>query len=62
MSSDLLDVFLKKPFSSKSLILGHMNEFVCHQSGAICAVESSNDVVCSCQAPGIGGEQTNSLR
>jgi len=43
-------------------ILRHMNEFVCHQSGAICAVESSNDAVCRCQAPGISGEQANSLR
>src|SRR5260370_2570796 len=45
MSSDSLDVFLKKPFSSKSLILRHMNEFVCHQSGAICAVQANNDAV-----------------
>ena len=29
---DLLNVFLKKSFSSQSLVLGYVNEFVCKQS------------------------------
>ena len=29
---DLLNVFLQECFSSQSLVLGHMNEFVCNQS------------------------------
>ena len=32
MCSNLSNVFLKKPFSSESLVLGNMNEFVCQQS------------------------------
>ena len=28
---DLLDVFLKKSFSSQSLVLGYVNGFVCQQ-------------------------------
>jgi len=28
---DLLNVFLKKSFSSQPLVLGYVNEFVCQQ-------------------------------
>jgi hypothetical protein len=28
---DLFDIFLKKSFSSQSLILGHVNKFMCQQ-------------------------------
>jgi len=42
---DLLNVFLKKSFSSQSLVLGYVNEFVCQQSWIIRAVSANNDAV-----------------
>jgi hypothetical protein len=32
VGGDLLNVFLQKSFSSQSLVLGNVNEFVCQQS------------------------------
>ena len=36
--SDLLNVFVKKSFSSQPLVLGYVNEFVCQQPQIIRAV------------------------
>ena len=45
MCDDLLNVFLQKPFSAQSLVLGYVNEFVCQQLWIIRAVSASNDAV-----------------
>jgi hypothetical protein len=42
---DFLNVFLKKSFSSQSLILSYVNEFVCQQSQIVSAVQANNDAV-----------------
>jgi hypothetical protein len=42
---DLLNVLLKKSFSSESLVLGYVKEFVCQQSQIIRAVHANNDAV-----------------
>jgi hypothetical protein len=42
---DFLNVFLKKSFSSQSLILSYVNEFVCQQSQIVSAVRANNDAV-----------------
>jgi hypothetical protein len=42
---DLLNVFLKKSFSSQSHILGYMNEFVCQKSLIVSAVRANDDAV-----------------
>jgi hypothetical protein len=39
------NVFLQKPFSAQSLVLGYVNEFVCQQLWIIRAVSASNDAV-----------------
>jgi len=57
--SDLLNVFVKKSFSSQPLVLGYVNEFVCQQSQIIRAVQANNDAVYRCQTAGIGVEQAN---
>ena len=41
MCDDLLNVFLKKSFSSQPLVLGYVNEFVCQQPQIICAVHAN---------------------
>ena len=58
MGGDLLNVFLKKSFSSESLVLGYVYEFVCKQPQIIRAV---NDAVPRRQTPGMV-EQTNPPR
>jgi hypothetical protein len=58
---DLLNVLLKKSFSSQSLILGYVNEFVCKQS-KICAVQAKSDAMPRRRTAGIGVEQTNLFR
>jgi hypothetical protein len=45
VGGDLLNVFLQKSFSSESLILGYVNEFVCQQPQIISAVHANNDAV-----------------
>ena len=45
MCGDLLNVLLKKSFSSQSLVLGYVNEFVCRQPQIIRAVSANNDAV-----------------
>ena len=62
MHGDLLNVFLQKSFSSQSLVLGYMDEFVCQQPWIICAVSANNDAVHRCQTAGIGVEQANLFR
>ena len=62
MCDDLLNVFLQKPFSAQSLVLGYVNEFVCQQSQIIRAVQANNDAVYRCQTAGIGVEQANPPR
>ena len=62
MCGDLLNVLLKKSFSSQSLVLGYVNEFVCQQSQIIFAVDANNDAVYRCQTAGIGVEQANPSR
>ena len=42
MCGDLLNVFLKKSFSSQLLVLGYVNEFVCQQPQIIRAVSANN--------------------
>jgi hypothetical protein len=42
---DLLNVLLKKSFSSQSLILGYVNEFMCQQPKISRAVSANNDAV-----------------
>jgi hypothetical protein len=42
---DLLNVLLKKSFSSQSLVLGYVNEFVCQQPQIIRAVSANNYAV-----------------
>jgi hypothetical protein len=56
---DLLNVFLKKPYFSQSLIPGYMNEFVCQQPQIICAVQANNDSLPRRQTPSVGGEQAS---
>jgi hypothetical protein len=56
---DLLNVFLKKSFSSQSLELGYVNEFVCQKPQIIRAVSASNDAVPRRQTRSIGVEQTS---
>jgi hypothetical protein len=53
---------LQKSFSSQSLVLGYVNEFVCQQSQVIHAVSADNDTVPRRQTPGIGFEQANLFR
>ena len=53
-----MNVFLKKSFSSESLVLGYVYEFVCKQPQIIRAV---NDAVPRRQTPGMV-EQTNPPR
>ena len=62
MCGDLLNVFLQESFSSQSLVLGYVNEFVCQQPQIILAVSADNDAVHRCQSPGIGVEQANLSR
>ena len=59
---DLLNVFLKKSFSSQSLILSYVNEFVCQQPQIILAVSANNDAVPRCQTLSFGAEQTSLFR
>ena len=59
---DLLNVFLKKSFSSQPLVLGYVNEFVCKQPQIIRAVSANNDAVPRRQTAGIGVEQANPPR
>ena len=59
---DLLDVFLKKSFSSQSLVLGYVNEFVCKQPKISRAIQANNDAVTRRQTPGVGIEQANLSR
>jgi hypothetical protein len=56
---DLLNVFLKKSLSSESLILGHVNEFVCQQPKVSRAVQANYDAIPRRQTPSIGGEQAS---
>jgi hypothetical protein len=56
-----LNVFLKKSFSSESLVLGYVYEFVCKQPQIIRAVSANNDAVPRRQTPGMV-EQTNPPR
>ena len=62
MGGDLLNVFSKKSFSSQTLVLGYVNEFVRQEPQIVCAVSANNDAVGSCQTPGIGVEQANPAR
>ena len=62
MCGDLLNVFLEESFSSQSLVLGYVNEFVCQQPQIIRAVSANNDAVPRCQTTGIGAEQANPSR
>jgi hypothetical protein len=59
---DLLNVFLEESFSSQSLVLGYVNEFVRQEPQIFCAVSANNDAVGSCQTLGIGVEQANPPR
>jgi hypothetical protein len=59
---DLLNVFLKKSFSSEPLVLGYVNQFVCQQPQIISTVSANNDAVHGCQTPSIGVEQANPSR
>jgi hypothetical protein len=43
--SDLLNVLLKKSFSSRPLVLGYVNEFVCQQPKISRAVQANNDAM-----------------
>jgi hypothetical protein len=45
VGGDLLNVFFKKSFSSQSLELGYVNEFLCKQPKIIRAVSANNDTV-----------------
>ena len=62
MCGDLLNVFLKKPYFSQSLILGYVNEFVCQQPKISRAIKANNDAVSRRQTPGIGAEQASLFR
>jgi hypothetical protein len=53
MCGDFLNVFLKKSFSSQSLILGYVNEFMCQQPKIIRAVSANNYAVPRRQTAGI---------
>ena len=57
-----MNVFLKKSFSSESLVLGYVYEFVCKQPQIIRAVSANNNAVPRCQTAGIGVEQVNPPR
>ena len=54
MCGDLSNVFLKKSFSSQSLVLGYVNEFVCQQAQIIYAVPANEDAVPRCQTLSFG--------
>jgi hypothetical protein len=58
----LLNVFLKKSFSSQPLVLGYVNEFVCQQPYIIRAISANNDAVPRRQTRSIGVEQANPPR
>ena len=45
MCGDLLNVLLKKSFSSQSLVLGYVNEIVCQQPQIIRAISANDDAV-----------------
>ena len=48
-----VNVFLKKSFSSQSLVRGYVNQFVCQQPKIIRAVSANNDAVPCRQTAGI---------
>jgi len=45
MCGALLNVFFKKSFSSQSLVLGYLNEFLRQQPKISRAVQANNDAV-----------------
>jgi hypothetical protein len=51
MFCDLLNVFLKKPYSFQSLVLGYLNEFVCKQPKIFLAIQANDDAVPALRPP-----------
>jgi hypothetical protein len=54
MCGDLLNVLLKKSFSSQSLVLGYTDEFMCQQPKISRAVSANDDAVPRRQTSALG--------
>ena len=57
MCGALLNVFFKKSFSSQSLVLGYLNEFVVCQQPQIVRAVSANNYAVPCRQPLVSAER-----